>query len=200
MDEGRRLIAACNRSDYYGGDHARGLRDNAIILLGLRTGMLRFSMCQLRLDDLRLKHAKPKLSFVKKGGARHEILIDKTTCAALAAWVAWLRANDNRDTSGFVFRSLGRNRVLNDIPVTIGARLSPDGLYRALQQRAKQAKLHDLSPHVFRRTFIEWAKKAGAQPSQIAMVTGHKSEGADKAGSTATIPANFLIPDLLSNK
>src|SRR5262249_42875485 len=39
--EGKKLVAACD------GPLGRDLRDNAIITLGLRTGMLRFSMCQL---------------------------------------------------------------------------------------------------------------------------------------------------------
>jgi integrase len=191
LDEGRRLVQECRRP----GDPPRGIRDCALVLLGLRTGMLRFSVCQLRFEDLKLNRKKPTLTFVKKGGAAHTILLDPVTLAALTDWIAWLKLNDV--TSGFVFRSLGRARVVSGQSVSIGDRLTPDGLYRALQQRATNANLQDLSPHAFSRSFVEWAKKAGAQPSQIAAVTGHKPDGADKAGFDAenALPANFLIPN-----
>jgi integrase len=81
--------------------------------------------------------------------------------------------------------------------------LTPDGLYRALRERARQAGLKDLHPHVFRKTFLAWAKEMGAQPGQIAAVTGHKSDalcedGEDK--NVTTPPANMVLPEWTAKK
>lgn len=180
-DEGRELVEACS------GTRGRDLRDNALITLGLRTGMLRFSMCQLKFADV----GPLQLTFVKKGGEKHVIALDDVTRDALAAWTDWLRQHGIDD--GRVFRSLGRQRVDPNNDASIGDQLTPDGLYRALRERARQAGLKDLHPHVFRKTFLAWAKEVGAHPGQIAAVTGHKSDAAGDDGVT-TPPANMLLP------
>lgn len=180
--DGRKLVAACD------GPRGRDLRDRAIVTLGLRTGMLRFSMCQLDFKDI----TKSSLTFTKKGGEQHTIALDDVTNEALRAWMRWLAARDVKD--GFVFRSLGRQRVSPRDDVAIGDQLTPDGLYRALRERARKAQLDDLHPHVFRKTFLAWVKKVGAKPLQIEAVTGHKSDGVGGEGDIATPPANMLLP------
>lgn len=183
--EGKRLVATCSATA-----RGRDLRDGAIITLGLRTGMLRFSMCQLHVDDVETRTRM--LTFTKKGGERHVIKLDDVTYAALRAWMDWLVAHG--EEGGFIFRSLGRQRVSLDDDVSIGDQLTPDGLYRALQQRAKEAGLGDLRPHVFRKTFLAWVKRAGAKPLQIEAVTGHKSDGIGDSDGVAEPPANLLLP------
>lgn len=183
--EGKKLVGTCS------GNRGRDLRDNAIITLGLRTGMLRFSMCQLTFGDVKPQR---RLTFIKKGGEQHTIKLDETTYTALRAWVEWLVERD--EGGGSLFRSLGRQRVSPDVDVSIGQQLTPDGLYRALRERAKEAGFSDLRPHVFRKTFLAWAKRAGAKPSQIEAVTGHTSDGVgDNNDDDGTgEPANMLLP------
>lgn len=204
--EGVKLVKVCE------GVTGRDLRDRAIILLGLRTGMLRFSMCALRCKDFEQPTrtyrgvpttannlaARAKLTFVKKGGDAYTMALDDETYDALNAWHGWLTANVKVRPNDALFRSLGRERVSGNDAATIGAKLTPDGLYRALQQRAARVDLKDLSPYVFRRTFIAWAQVAKAQPLQIAVVTGLQSDAAgEEADPDAFIvPANFLIRDL----
>lgn len=185
-EEGQRLIATC------GGARGRDLRDNAIITLGLRTGMLRFSMCQLVFEDVEPRPSGTALTFTKKGGGRHTIVLDDITNAALRGWMDWLIARD--EDKGYVFRSLGRQRVRPDDDVSIGQQLTPDGLYRALQQRAKEAGLGDLQPHILRKTFLVWVKRAGARPQQIEAVTGHKSDGIGDNDGAGEAAANLLLP------
>jgi len=190
-NEGQQLVKACE------GELGRDLRDHAFITLGLRTGMLRFSMCQLKIGDLK----DPYLTFIKKGGETHVIMLDDVTRVALETWIEWLREHGVRN--GLMFRSLGRQRVDPRDGAAIGAQLTPDGLYRALRERARQARLKDLHPHVFRKTFLAWAKETGAQPGQIAAVTGHKSDaicedGEDK--NVTTPPANMALPAWTTKK
>jgi integrase len=179
--EGRRLVAACK------GTRGRDIRDRAIITLGLRTGMLRFSMCQLAFADLR----EDRLKFVKKGGDTHTIYLDDVTRTALQDWIDWLGAHGVRE--GRIFRSLGRTRIDPD-DFAIGNQLTPDGLYRVIRDRARDAGLDDLHPHVFHKTFIAWATKAGARPRQIAAVTGHSSDAAGDVSGVEAPPANMLLP------
>jgi integrase len=185
-NEGRALITECE------GVRGRDRRDNAIITLGLRTGMLRFSMCQLSFADVDF----PYLTFVKKGGEKHTIQLDDVTRRALESWMAWLEVQGVK--KGHLFRSLGRQRV-DSHDTAIGDQLTPDGLYRALRERAHKAEIDDLHPHVFRKTFLAWAKETGAHPGQIAAVTGHKSDAAGDDGVT-TPPANMLLPAWTAKK
>ncbi len=187
--EGQQLLATCAGTDI------KDIRDRAIIVLGLRTGMLRFSMCRLTFDDVDVKSRPNTLTFEKKGGDRHTIPLDPSTAAALYAWMKWLITAGH--SGGAIFRGLTRARVTAR-GQPIGDKLTPDGLYRALAVRAREAELTDISPHVFRKTFIGWALDAGAQPGQIEAVTGHQLEEIDglvvKKPPVTTPPANFLIP------
>lgn len=174
-EEGQRLIAAC------AGDRERDVRDQAIIILGLRTGMLRFSMCQLSREDLDLtSRPRATLSFIKKGGDPHTIELDPDTRSALQRWVACLKRQGL--TKGRLFRSISKEGVLGD-------QLTSDGLYRALGARAAMAGLPDLTPYALYCTFVAWAKSAQATETQIARVTGAKLESTAKG-----LSANFLIP------
>lgn len=186
--EGRALLDACI------GTQGRDLRDHAIVTLGLRTGMLRFSMCQLRMKDCDLASVNCRqLTFTKKGGASHTILLDEVTADALQQWIDWLTRHTETTAEDHVFRSLGRQRVSVKDAISIGDYLTPDGLYRAIQLRAARAKLSSLSPHIFRKTFIDWAMRVGASREQIAVVTGHKSDAAHNEAANG-LPANFLLP------
>lgn len=180
---GKRLVAACK------GRHPRNLRDLAIVVLGFRTGMLRFSMCQLKLGDF----SGERLTFIKKGGEPHTLALDTPTRNALDGWVGWLTRQGV--TSGPLFRSLGRERL--DGTIGIGRNLTPDGLYRTVQHRAKVAGVTGFNPNDFRRTFLAWAKKEGARPAQIAAVTGLRADGEITEDDPGQPPANTLIPDFI---
>lgn len=193
-NESRRLLVDCTRQ------RPRDLRDAAIIVLGLRTGMLRFSLCLIDLNDLGWRTAralkKPVLSeltFTRKGGERHTIKLDRETRRALMPWIEWLTSRGI--TTGPLFRALSRPR--NDGRIAVGNEgLTPDGLYRMLRQRAERAGIADadkINPYVFRSTFLVWAQKAGAEPSQIAAVIGSKADGSVEDGP----PANMLIRNFM---
>ena len=135
---------------------------------------------------------KKKYDFSKarKGKKLKDIKISKTFRLD-SDILEWLEAQGVK--KGHLFRSLGRQRVKVKNSTAIGNQLTPDGLYRALRERARKAGLKDLHPHVFRKTFLAWTKEVGAHPGQIAAVTGHKSAAAGDDGVT-TPPANMLLP------
>lgn len=182
--QGQRLVAACTATT-----DARALRDHAMIVLGLRTGLLRFSLCALKLKDLDATAVPPTLTFTKKGGKRHQLQLDAISHAALQAWITWLATQGV--TSGHMFRSLGRAKVIAG-ESTISPALTPDGLYRILQLRGAAVRLPGLSPYVFCVTFRTWARHVGATAAQIAQVTGDRQP--TPAEAPAGMPANFLLP------
>lgn len=182
--QGRRLVEACASTP-----DARALRDHAMIVLGLRTGLLRFSLCGLKFKDLDATATPPTLTFTKKGGKRHQLQLDAISYAALQPWLTWLAAQGV--TSGHMFRSLGRAQVIAG-EGTISPTLTPDGLYRILQHRGAAVRLPGLSPYVFCATFRAWARHVGATAAQIAQVTGDRQPM--PAEAPAGMPANFLLP------
>jgi integrase len=182
--QGRRLVQAC------AGTHPRDLRDRAMIVLGLRTGLLRFSLCGIKLKDMLIDGPELTLTFTKKGGARHTLRLDPVSRAAVLPWIDWLASQGV--ASGLLFRSLGRPQVLHGDAIEIRPKLTPDGLYRILQQRGEAVRLPDLSPYVFCSTFRAWARRVGATPAQLALVTGHRFNYADQPADL--VPANFLLP------
>jgi len=191
--EARSLLDTCRGIDRHS-KRGRDLRDLAIVTLGLRTGMLRFSICKIKFSDFSKTHniaAGCKLTFEKKGGEPHTISLDAVTADALADWISWLVENGH--SSGPVFRALGQDD--GQLKCRINEKgLTPDGLYRVLKERALDAGLKDIRPHVFRKTFISWAQAEGATPAQIAAVTGYTSDG-DGQELGSDLPANMLLMD-----
>jgi integrase len=163
FQESRGLVDACM------GMRPLDLRDTAIVVLGLRTGMRRAGMCGIRFEDLEGNN----VTITLKGGKRHVIELDDETVDAMAPWANWLQREGV--TSGPLFRSLSRPRLNGS--VAVGNHLGPDGLYKALKRRAQVAGLPRFHPHIFRHTFVTQMRELGVPDWKIAQVTGHKLPG-----------------------
>lgn len=162
VEQARALVLAC------AGDKPIDVRDKAIAVLGLRTGLRRASMCDLKIDDLKGRKLKARI----KGDRENEIIIDDETLTAIKEWLAVLRTADI--SSGPMFRSVSRSSL--DGTTNIGENLTTDGLYRALKARAKAAGIPNFYPHVLRHTFVAMAVKAGVPVHRIREMTGQKSD------------------------
>jgi integrase/recombinase XerD len=188
FEEGRALIDACR------GPRPIDLRDLAITVLGLRTGMRRAGLCGIRFEDF----ADTRLTITLKGGKQHVLAIDDEVLVALTPWTDWLEQQGVSD--GYVFRSLSRPRL--DGSVLVGGPLRPDGLYKALRKRAKDADLSKFHPHIFRHTFVTWMRFQGVPDWKIAQVTGHKMPGSesrmiDHYTSGGPLASAAVLPSLL---
>jgi integrase len=162
VEQARALVLAC------AGDKPIDIRDKAIAVLGLRTGLRRSAMCDLKIEDLKGR----KLNAPIKGGRDVQIILDDETMVAIREWLTVLRSADI--TSGPLFRSVSRSSL--DGTTNIGENLTTDGLYRALKARAKMAGVQNFYPHVLRHTFIFMAVAAGVPLHRIREMTGSKSE------------------------
>lgn len=144
------------------------LRDAAIITLGVRTGLRRDGMSNLRFEDCENNKA---ITVTLKGGRRHTIYPDSVCWEALGAWKRWLESAGVKE--GRLFRAIGRERI--DRSFQVGKSLSPDGIYGTLRNRAKEAGVKNVSPHVLRHTFVSWCKQMGVPDFRIQAMTGHRS-------------------------
>jgi integrase len=162
VEQARALVMAC------AGDKPIDIRDKAIAVLGLRTGLRRAGMCDLKIEDLKGRRLHARI----KGGRDIDIVLDDETLTALREWLSVLRSAG--ENSGPLFRSVSRSAL--DGTTNIGERLTTDGLYRALKARAKLAGIPNFYPHVLRHTFVSMAVEAGVPMHRIREMTGQKSD------------------------
>lgn len=167
-DEAQRLLMACPVLD-----GPIGVRDHALIYLGLHTGMRRFSLAGIRFADLGFD-SRLGIEFVEitiKGGKRHKVPLSPHVRRNLEPWIDYLDRVGVK--SGSLFRSLARQRITTKPTAQVGEGLREDGIYRALKARAAKAGIADFHPHILRHSFISWCKAAGMSNAQIAAITGH---------------------------
>jgi hypothetical protein len=170
--EAQALLGTC------AGTSALDLRDRALIVVGLETGMRRMSLAGMTIDGIQqqAQHGYPVALVPLKGSreALYAVPLSDAAMDALSPWLGWLKAHKIR--KGPVFRALGRGIGPKGklVHTPSDAPLSFQSIYKVVVSRAEQAGLGHLHPHVFRHTFITWRVEAGLQPYQIAVVTGHK--------------------------
>lgn len=170
--EAQALLATC------AGSSALDLRDRAMIVVGLETGMRRMSLAGMTIEGIQIQaqHGYPVALVPLKGSHEglHPVPLSDAAMAALQPWLDWLRAHKIKQ--GPVFRSfkrrIGSKGRIEYTPSSQG--LSPHAIYKLIVGRAVAAGLPHLHPHAFRHTFITWRIEAGLQPYQIAVITGHK--------------------------
>jgi len=170
-EQAQRLLATCDDNGPI------DLRDRAMFVVGLETGMRRMSLAGMMLETIRASHEGYPVAPVPikgSGVALYPVPLSDTAIIALEPWRAWLRKQ--KITKGPVFRGLTKrldSRTGKTI-YEVGEGLALVSIYKIVEHRAKQAGLEHVSPHIFRSTFIAWRIEAGLTPFQIAAVTGHK--------------------------
>jgi len=167
------LLATCDKSP-------PGLRDFALIVVGLETGMRRMSLAAMDLEQLGNK-PYPLIKVPMKG-TRDELVPVPLSDAALAALTPWSKYLGTR--RGPIFRPLQRRIGASgrfDYEI-LDRGLSPSAIQKMLATRAVAAKVDHVHPHMFRHTFITWRSKAGHAPHEIASITGHTVPGAGALG------------------
>jgi integrase len=156
------------------------LRDRALMVVGLETGMRRMSLVGMNLEEIKTcREGYPVCPVPIKGGGdeRFDVPLSDTAIEALAPWREWLRTQ--KVTKGAVFRALarriaqtGKNRGHN--VYVVGNRLSTAAIYEIATKRARACGLEHVHPHIFRHTFITWRIQQGFEPYEIASISGHK--------------------------
>ena len=145
-DELQRVIKGCTT-----------LRDKAMVMLLVDTGVRRSEACSLNWDDVDIQSGLVTIRR-GKGGKSRSVVIGIATRRAVLAYRRTVR-NEPRDP---LFQTLS------------GKRLTPNGLRSALLRIGDRCGVH-VSPHIMRRTFATLSLKAGMNPLHLQGLLGHSS-------------------------
>ncbi|HEX6288083.1 MAG TPA: tyrosine-type recombinase/integrase [Herpetosiphonaceae bacterium] len=194
--EARRLEDVCQ------GPTLRDLRDHALIVLMLSTGLRSSEVLGMTVDDLAEIDGHRVVWITGKGNQRNRVKLKPRTWQVLHRYLEALRAE--QVTSGAVFRRLrhkGRDPEDPHAPrrYAVHGPLIYDGLKYILQTRFTEARLHlkldpeaegssappatpntaqqarrtKVTPHSLRHTFVTLALKGGASLSKVQAAARH---------------------------
>jgi integrase/recombinase XerD len=170
IEEAQQLLATCAT------DSPIDLRDRAMFVVGLETGMRRMSIVGMTLETIKTSREGYPVAPVPikgSGDTLFPVPLSDAAVSALAPWRTWLRKQ--KVTTGPVFRAMRRKIGRGGrIEYDVFEGLSLVSIYKIVERRAEQAGLVDMHPHILRHTFVTWRLLAGLSPFQIAAITGHK--------------------------
>lgn len=151
-DEATKLLATCST------DELVDVRDRALIILALRSGLRRGGLRALEFSGIR----PPKITTVNKGGGLITFEADAETLAALEEWRQRLAALGV--TSGRVFRVVRGE--------TIRGTMSAFQIWSVFDARAKQAQIRHVFPHLARHSTVTWLREEGKSSAEVSKLTG----------------------------
>jgi site-specific recombinase XerD len=160
------LIAATERSRAYSRpqkrrcDHARptALRDQAILLLLVDTGLRASELCSLRLRDVDLKNQRIRVM----GKGRKERLLPISPRTTQALW-RYQATQDKRPDTAVLF--ITRSNLPMD----------RNGLRHLLDHCGQRAQVQGVTVHRFRHTFAIMFLRNGGQVFALQRILGHTS-------------------------
>jgi site-specific recombinase XerD len=173
-------------------DTIEGLRDRAILSVGLQVGLRRAEIAALSVEDLHQNRGFDSLRIVRKGGRRDALAIHPNTALRIRAYLD--AAGHAEDLDGLMFRPLSHNRKGQE-----GRRhMDPDAIDRVLRKYARAIGLvRGYSAHSMRATFITTALENGATLDDVQRAAGHSEPGTtklyDRRGYNPEKSASFFV-------
>ncbi len=146
----------------------RGLRDRALLSIGLQVGARRSEIARLAVKDFHQNQGCWSLDLVRKGGESLPVRVNLQTAQRLHEYLA--AAGHEADPEGALLRPLGANGRASDSR----RHLSPDMVDRVLRKYAEKTGLTGgFSAHSMRATFITMALQNGASLEDVQRDVGH---------------------------
>jgi integrase/recombinase XerD len=156
-------------------DTVEGLRDRAILSVGLQVGLRRAEIAALAVGDLHQNRGYDSLRVVRKGGRRDALAIHPQTAQRIRAYLE--KAGHAAEIDGALFRPLRINRQGQDTR----RGMDPDAIDRVLRKYAKKIGIErGYSAHSMRATFITTALENGAQLEDVQKAAGHRDPSTTK--------------------
>ncbi len=150
------------------GEHPLRLRDAAMIIVALETGMRRMSLRSMAFDQIELNHqvGYPVARVLMKGQGITRALVPLSHVAVMAItrWQTWI---DRKRGPMFVALSIGGVRC-----VALKTALSDQGIHKIIAARGDEAGLR-VHPNLFRDTFEAWRVADGFAPHEISALMCH---------------------------
>jgi integrase len=146
----------------------QGLRDHAILSVGLQVGLRRSEIIRLKVRDLPTTYVCEALRIIRKAGKRDILTIHPETAQRLRAYLE--AAGHADDRAGSLFRPMRAGRD----PQPIRRPLGPDGADYAVEKSVDQLGLgNGYSPHSMRATFITTVLENEAKLKGVQRTVGH---------------------------
>jgi len=153
----------------------RGLRDRAILSVGLQVGLRRAEIAALKVGDLHQNRGYDSLRVTRKRGRRDALAINPQTAARIRAYLE--ASGHAADVDGPLFRPLNHNGKQQEKR----RRMDPDAIDRVVRKYATELGLdRDYSAHSMRATFVTTALENGAQLEDVQKAAGHRDPGTTK--------------------
>ena len=156
-------------------DKMIGVRDRAILSVGLQVGFRRSEIAGLKAGDFHVNRGYDALRVVRKGGKKGSLAIHPQTAQRIRDYLAVV--GHGEDLEGPLFRPVRGNREGQD-----GRRhLHPDVIDRVLKKYARHIGLsRGYSAHSMRATFITTALDNGASLEDVQSAAGHADPSTTK--------------------
>ena len=152
-----------------------GLRDRAILAVGLQVGLRRAEIASLTVGDLHQNRGYDSLRISRKGGRHDALAIHPNTAKRLKAYLE--AAGHAEDLDGPLFRPLSHNRKKQETR----RHMHPDAIDRVLRKHAKAIGIdRGYSAHSMRATFITTALENGCSLEDVQRAAGHREPGTTK--------------------
>lgn len=152
-----------------------GLRDRAILSVGLQVGLRRAEIAALTVGDLHQNRGFDALRLTRKGGRRDALAIHPQAAQRIRAYLDI--AGHGGDHAGVLFRPLRGNAKPHDP----AGRLDPDAIDRMVRKYVALVGLaRGYSAHSMRATFITTALENGAQLEDVQKAAGHRDPSTTK--------------------
>jgi integrase/recombinase XerD len=152
-----------------------GLRDRAILAVGLQVGLRRAEIGSLTVEDLHQNRGYDSLRVTRKGGRHDALAIHPNTVKRLKAYLE--AAGHTGDLDGPLFRPLSHNRKKQETR----RHMHPDAIDRVLRKHATAIGLdRGYSAHSMRATFITTALENGCSLEDVQRAAGHREPSTTK--------------------
>jgi site-specific recombinase XerD len=152
-----------------------GLRDRAILSVGLQAGPRRSEIAGLKVRDYHTNAGYKSLHFIRKGGEDLSLSINPQTVQRIDDYLAM--AGHARDLDGPLFRPVRGNQVRKESRRP----LHPGAIDRVLRKYARQLGIGPgYSAHSMRATFITTTLNNGASLEDVQRDVGHADPSTTK--------------------
>jgi site-specific recombinase XerD len=153
----------------------QGLRDRAILSVGLQVGLRRAEIAAITVGDLHQNRGYDALRVVRKGNHKDALAIHPQAAQRMREYL--LAAGHADDLEGPMFRPTHHNGKRRD-----GRRhMHPDAVDRVVRKFARRIGLdRGYSAHSMRATFITTALDNGASLEDVQRAAGHRDPSTTK--------------------
>jgi integrase/recombinase XerD len=152
-----------------------GVRDRAILAVGLQVGFRRAEIASLKVGDFHMNRGYASLKVIRKGGKKGSLAIHPQVEQRINDYITM--AGHGTDLEGPLFRPVRDNRK----GLEPRRNLHPDVIDRILRKYARHIGLdRGYSAHSMRATFITTALDNGASLEDVQSAAGHADPSTTK--------------------